>query len=56
SCAFGGPDLRTLFVTSARSGLSDAELAAQPLAGALFAVPMDVAGMPAAVFGQKESS
>ena len=54
SCAFGGPDLRTLFITSASSGLSAAERAAEPLAGALFAVDMDVAGVPAALFGQKE--
>jgi sugar lactone lactonase YvrE len=45
--AFGGPDLRTLFITSARFELSDAQLAAQPLAGALFAVNLDVAGLPA---------
>ena len=35
--AFGGADLRTAFVTSARIGLSEMELAAQPLAGSLFA-------------------
>jgi sugar lactone lactonase YvrE len=35
--AFGGPDLKTAFVTSARTGLDQAMLADQPLAGALFA-------------------
>jgi D-xylonolactonase len=35
--AFGGPDLRTAFVTTARVGLDEAALAAQPLAGGLFA-------------------
>lgn len=35
--AFGGPDLRTAYATTARIGLSDTELADQPLAGALFA-------------------
>lgn len=35
--AFGGPDLRTAYVTSARVGLDEAELARQPLAGGLFA-------------------
>jgi sugar lactone lactonase YvrE len=35
-CAFGGPDLDELFITSAWTGLSDAERAAQPLAGGLF--------------------
>jgi sugar lactone lactonase YvrE len=34
--AFGGHDLRTVFVTTARKGLSEEALAAQPLAGGLF--------------------
>lgn len=34
--AFGGSDLRTVFVTTARKGLSADQLAAQPLAGGLF--------------------
>ena len=45
SCAFGGPGLRTLFVTSARDGLSDASLERQPLAGGLFAFEPGVAGL-----------
>jgi sugar lactone lactonase YvrE len=45
SCAFGGPGLRTLYVTSAWDGLSDDERAAQPLAGALFAFEPGVAGL-----------
>ena len=44
--AFGGPDMTTLFITSARHELTDAQLAAQPLAGALFAVETDAAGLP----------
>jgi sugar lactone lactonase YvrE len=48
--AFGGTDLRTLFITSARFGLGDTQLAAQPLAGALFAVSLDCAGLPACRF------
>lgn len=44
--AFGGSDLSTAYVTSARTGLSDAELAEQPLAGALFAFDAPVAGRP----------
>lgn len=47
---FGGAALRTLFITSARFGLSDEELAAQPLAGALFAVDTDAQGLPAHAF------
>jgi len=50
-CAFGGPDLRTLFISTAWSGLSEAQRAAQPLAGALFAVTLDSPGMPAPLFG-----
>jgi sugar lactone lactonase YvrE len=45
--AFGGPDLRTLFITSARFELSERRLAAEPLAGALFAVDTSVTGLPA---------
>jgi len=48
---FGGPDLRTMFITSARFGLDAAQLASQPLAGALFAVDSAVAGRPANLFG-----
>ena len=44
--AFGGPDLRTLYCTSCRWGLSEAELHEQPLAGGLFAIPLDVPGLP----------
>ncbi len=38
SCTFGGEGRDTLYITSARKGLGDAELRLQPLAGALFAV------------------
>ncbi|WP_210493480.1 SMP-30/gluconolactonase/LRE family protein [Patulibacter sp. SYSU D01012] len=43
--AFGGPDGRTLFVTTSRKGLDDAALAEQPLAGRLFAGDAGVAGV-----------
>ena len=42
--AFGGPDLRTAYVTTARIGLDAAALAAQPLAGGLFTFAAPVAG------------
>jgi sugar lactone lactonase YvrE len=45
--AFGGPDMSTLFISSARHELSQAQLAAQALAGALFAVDTDALGLPA---------
>jgi sugar lactone lactonase YvrE len=51
NCAFGGPELRTLFITSARSGLSAERLQREPLAGGLFAVEMAEPGSPAALFG-----
>ena len=44
SCAFGGPRLEDLYVTSARVGLSESELQLQPLAGALFVVRPGVGG------------
>lgn len=47
SCCFGGEDFSTLFVTSACAGLDQAQRRTQPLAGALFAVRLDVQGMPA---------
>jgi sugar lactone lactonase YvrE len=38
SCTFGGPDFRDLYITSAREGLTAAQLEQQPLAGSLFVV------------------
>lgn len=38
SCAFGGPALDTLFVTSSRGLLTDAQRADDPVAGCVFAV------------------
>jgi len=49
-CALGGPDLRTLFVTSARQQRSDEELAQLPLSGGIFAMRVDVPGLPEASF------
>jgi sugar lactone lactonase YvrE len=43
---FGGPDLRTLYVTTARHGRPDAELAAQPLAGCVLTLRVAVPGLP----------
>ena len=43
---FGGPDLKTIYFTTARKGLSDEQLAAYPLCGGLFALPVAVAGQP----------
>jgi sugar lactone lactonase YvrE len=46
SCAFGGLDLGTLFITTAQHGLSGAELQKQPLAGSIFATAVGVRGIP----------
>jgi sugar lactone lactonase YvrE len=49
SCAFGGRDMRRLFITSASTGL-DSGSNANGLAGAVFAVDLPVGGLPAARF------
>jgi sugar lactone lactonase YvrE len=43
---FGGADLTTLYVTTARHNRPEAELAAQPLAGCVLALELDVPGLP----------
>jgi sugar lactone lactonase YvrE len=45
SCAFGGSDLKTLFITSASRDLEGTDLARQPLAGGLFAAEVGVQGI-----------
>lgn len=47
---FGGPDLRTAYVTSARTGLSEEQLEAQPHAGGIFSFRVDVPGLPEVPF------
>ncbi|HVF65815.1 MAG TPA: SMP-30/gluconolactonase/LRE family protein [Casimicrobiaceae bacterium] len=49
-CALGGPDLKTLFVTSARQQRAQEELDALPLSGGIFAMRVDVPGLPEAKF------
>jgi sugar lactone lactonase YvrE len=46
SAIFGGPDLSVLYVTTVRHGLSEADLAEQPLAGGIFAIDAGVRGLP----------
>lgn len=45
ACAFGGPDLDELYITTARTGLTEEELAEQPAAGGLFRARPGVAGV-----------
>jgi len=50
SVAFGGPDMKTLFITSGARDLTEDELRERPLSGRTFAVKRDVAGPPEARF------
>lgn len=50
ACCFGGADLATLFVTSARINLDAPALARTPLAGSVFALRPGVAGLPEPLF------
>lgn len=51
SCTFGGPDLSTLYVTSARFTMPADHLDAHPLEGGLFAVEGVGRGLPEPKFG-----
>jgi sugar lactone lactonase YvrE len=44
ACAFGGDDLKDLYITTAKHGLDAMGLARQPQAGNLFRARMDIAG------------
>ena len=50
ACMFGGPDLATLYITSAWDDLSDEARAKQPMAGGLFAFEPGVCGLPLPLF------
>jgi len=45
-CAFGGADLRTLYVTSARQLRDADELARLPQSGGIFTLAVDIPGLP----------
>ena len=45
-CCFGGKGLTTLYVTTARTGLTSFQMDAQPFAGSLFAFETEVPGLP----------
>jgi sugar lactone lactonase YvrE len=47
----GGPEYRTLFITTARKFLSSERLGQEPLAGSVLAIDVDVPGMPEQRFG-----
>jgi len=48
---FGGADLRTLYITTARKFLDDRQLAFEPLAGSLLAINGVGQGLPENRFG-----
>lgn len=48
--AFGGPDLRTLYLTTARAGRPAEELERFPQSGGVFALRVDVPGLPEPLF------
>jgi sugar lactone lactonase YvrE len=50
SCIFGDADLSTMYVTSARESLSAAEIADEPLSGAIFAFRPGEKGLPGVPF------
>lgn len=51
SCVFGGKDMNELYITSARLGMSAADLKKYPLSGGLFKVDTNIMGMPTFEFG-----
>ncbi len=51
SCAFGGLELRTLYITSARFGMNKDQLAKNPSEGGLFAIDTPVRGTLTNEFG-----
>ena len=50
SCAFGGPGLDELYITTARNGLDPATLTREPLSGGLFRVQPGVSGLASVEF------
>lgn len=51
SCAFGGPALTDLYITTSRYGMSEADLSAAPHSGNLLVCRPGVTGLPAPEFG-----
>ena len=51
SCTFAGENLDTLYITTAATALSEADLAKYPLAGSFFRCEPGVTGLPTPLFG-----
>ncbi|WOC41010.1 SMP-30/gluconolactonase/LRE family protein [Polaribacter sp. HL-MS24] len=56
SCAFGGDDLATLYITTAREDMTLEELNENPLSGSVFKVIPGVRGVKSNFFGQSNHS
>lgn len=50
SCAFGGANLQTLYITTASAEMSDAEVMQYPLSGSLFSIETNIQGLSANEF------
>ena len=53
SCCFGGENLKTLYITTARSGLSQQQHKDFPLSGGLFSIDLNIKGTPINYFKEK---
>jgi sugar lactone lactonase YvrE len=56
SCAFGGEDFQTLYITTASVGMNEGEKEEFPKAGGLFQVKPGVKGVNAGFFNQKSNN
>lgn len=52
SCVFGGEDMETLYITTARAGLSEEELELYPLSGSVFSCKVGAQGRRPNYFGR----
>ncbi|SEW54432.1 SMP-30/gluconolactonase/LRE family protein [Chitinophaga arvensicola] len=50
SCAFGGPELDEMLITTAREHLTEEQIAEYPLSGSVFHVRLPIKGLPANYF------
>ena len=50
ACAFGGPNLDELYITTAKKDITEADLEKEPLAGCVFKARVAVSGLPSVSF------
>lgn len=56
SVTFGGEDFKTLYITTARDGLSSEQLDRSPLSGSVFRADVETPGMPLPLFQSNQRS